>query len=160
MRIGIGYDAHRLTEGRPLVLGGCMIPFEKGLLGHSDADVLTHAIIDAILGGAALGDIGRHFPDTDRRYENISSLHMLKEVRNLIDKASLSVGNIDGIIVAQAPKLADFLPHMAKNIACALGVADGVVNVKATTEEGMGFTGTGLGIAAHAAALLVYKEKG
>lgn len=157
MKIGIGYDAHRLSEGRPLVLGGCVIPFEKGLLGHSDADVLTHAVIDAILGAASLGDIGRHFPDTNNRYKNVSSLHMLKEVGKMI-KPSLYVGNIDGIIVAQAPKLADFLPLMAKNIAEALDIPKSTVNIKATTEEGMGFTGTSLGIAAHAVSLLLQSQ--
>ena len=155
MRIGIGYDAHRLVEGRDLVLGGCVIPFEKGLLGHSDADVLTHSIMDAILGAAAMGDIGRHFPDNDNRYKNASSLHMLEEVGKMIRKASLSVGNIDGTIIAQRPKLADFLPLMAENIACALDIPIPAVNIKATTEEGMGFTGTGEGMSAQAVALLL-----
>jgi len=154
MRIGIGYDAHRLVESRPLILGGCGIPFEKGLLGHSDADVLIHAVMDALLGAAAMGDIGRHFPDSDNRYNNASSLHMLIEVKKMLHKASLSIGNIDGIIVAQAPKLADFLPKMEENIAQALDIQLGAVNIKATTEERMGFTGLGEGMAAHAAALI------
>ena len=155
MRVGIGYDAHRLVEDRPLVLGGCTIPFEKGLLGHSDADVLIHGLMDALLGAAAMGDIGRHFPDSDSRYKNISSLHMLAEVGEMIRKAPISVGNIDGIIVAQEPKLAEFLPLMEKNIAKALDISVERVNIKATTEEGMGFTGMGEGMAAHVVALLV-----
>lgn len=155
MRIGIGYDAHKLIENRPLILGGCTIPFEKGLLGHSDADVLTHAIMDAILGAAAMGDIGRHFPDNDPTHKNASSLHMLVEVSKMINKANLTIGNIDGVIVAQRPKLADFLPTMAENIANMLDITIDSVNVKATTEEGMGFTGKGDGIAAHAVAVLM-----
>lgn len=155
MRIGIGYDAHRLSEGRALVLGGCIIPFEKGLLGHSDADVISHAIIDALLGAAAMGDIGQHFPDSDDRFKNVSSLHMLEEVGEMLRMASLSVNNIDGIIVAQQPKLADFLPKMSQNISERLKIPPERVNIKAKTEEGMGFTGSGEGIAAHAAVLLV-----
>ena len=155
MRIGIGYDAHKLVEGRPLILGGCNIPFEKGLLGHSDADVLIHAIMDAMLGAAAMGDIGRHFPDNDSRYKNASSLHMLGMVGEMICQASMSIGNIDAVIVAQRPKLADFLPLMAENIARTLNIHVGSVNVKATTEENMGFTGTGEGMAAQAVALIV-----
>jgi len=154
MRIGIGYDAHKLVEGRPLILGGCNIPFEKGLLGHSDADVLIHAIMDAMLGAAAMGDIGRHFPDNDSRYKNASSLHMLGMVGEMICQASMSIGNIDAVIVAQRPKLADFLPLMAENIARTLNIHVGSVNVKATTEENMGFTGTGEGMAAQAVALI------
>ncbi|MCL2398908.1 MAG: 2-C-methyl-D-erythritol 2,4-cyclodiphosphate synthase [Defluviitaleaceae bacterium] len=154
MRIGIGYDAHKLVENRLLILGGCTIPFEKGLLGHSDADVLTHAIMDAILGAAAMGDIGQHFPDNDPKHKNASSLHMLLEVKKMINEADLSIGNIDGVIVAQRPKLADFLPIMTENIANVLDVSIGSVNIKATTEEGMGFTGNGEGIAAKAVALL------
>ena len=154
MKIGIGYDSHRLVEGRPLILGGCVIPFEKGLLGHSDADVLIHGIIDAILGAAAMGDIGRHFPDSDSRHKNASSLHMLAEVGEMLRRASMSVGNIDGIIVAQRPKLAEFLPAMAVNIAGALNIPVGAVNIKAKTDEGMGFIGTEEGMAAHAVALL------
>jgi len=154
MRIGIGYDAHRLVEDRPLVLGGCVIPFEKGLLGHSDADVLVHAIMDALLGAAAMGDIGRHFPDSDNKYKNICSLHMLKEVEGLLRRAGFNIGNIDAVIVAEAPKLAGFLPKMADNISASLNIPVGEVNIKATTEERMGFTGTGEGMAAHAVALL------
>ncbi|MCL2422015.1 MAG: 2-C-methyl-D-erythritol 2,4-cyclodiphosphate synthase [Defluviitaleaceae bacterium] len=159
MRIGIGYDSHRLVEGRPLVLGGCIVPFQKGLLGHSDADVLIHAVIDALLGAAALGDIGRHFPDTDNRYKNASSLHMLGVVGEMIRQASLSVGNIDGIIVAQRPKLAEFMPLMAENIAKVLDIPIGAVNIKAKTEEGMGFVGMGEGMTAQAVALLIYKRE-
>jgi len=155
MRIGIGYDVHRLVEGRDLILGGCAIPFKKGLLGHSDADVLIHAVMDALLGAAGMGDIGRHFPDSDSRYKNASSTHMLAEVGSMIRKASLSVGNIDGIIVAEQPKLAEFLPVMAKNIAKTLDIPVELVNIKATTEEGMGFTGLGEGMAAHAVTLLI-----
>jgi len=152
MRIGMGYDVHRLVENRPLVLGGCIIPFEKGLLGHSDADVLIHAIMDALLGAAALGDIGWHFPDTDDRHKDADSMHMLKEVARLI--SDYKVANIDSVIVAQRPKLADYLPQMSENIANALGLSPDQVNVKATTEEGLGFTGLGEGIAAHAIVLI------
>ena len=155
MRIGIGYDAHRLVEGRSLILGGCIIPFEKGLLGHSDADVLVHGVMDALLGAAAMGDIGRHFPDSDNRYRNASSLHMLTEVGEMIRKTSMSIGNIDGVILAQEPKLAKFLPIMEENIARALNISPLAVNIKATTEEGMGFTGIGEGMAAHVVALLI-----
>jgi len=158
MRIGIGYDAHKLVEGRPLILGGCTIPFEKGLLGHSDADVLVHAIIDAILGAAALGDIGRHFPDSDDRYKDASSLHMLEVVGEKIRAIGFDVGNIDSIIVAQQPKLANFSGQMAKNIAEALKISPDSVNVKAKTEEGMGFTGMGEGMAAKAVAIIVKGE--
>ena len=154
IKIGIGYDAHRLVEYLPLVLGGCVIPFEKGLLGHSDADVLVHALIDALLGAAVMGDIGRHFPDSDDRYKNASSLHMLEKVGQMLCQASLSVGNIDGIIIAQEPRLSEFLPLMADNIAKALHFPSGRVNIKATTEERMGFTGKGEGIASHVAVLL------
>lgn len=152
MRVGIGYDVHRLEPGRLLVLGGCVIPFERGLLGHSDADVLVHAVMDAMLGAAAMGDIGRHFPDSDIRFRDKRSLNMLEEVGEMI--RPLTVSNIDGIIVAQSPRLADFLPQMAENIAGALRIPAGAVNVKATTEERMGFTGMGEGMAAHAVVLL------
>ena len=152
MRIGIGYDAHRLVVGCTLVLGGSVIPYEKGLLGHSDADVLTHAIIDALLGAAGHGDIGLHFPDSDDRYKNSSSLHMLEEVKKML--SPYTVSNIDTVIVAQAPKLADYLYNMKQNIAQVLDIPTDVVNIKATTEEGMGFTGIGEGIAAHAVVLL------
>ena len=155
MRIGIGYDAHRLASDRLLILGGCTVPFEKGLLGHSDADVLTHAIIDALLGAAAMGDIGQHFPDTDDGNKNASSLHMLKVVGDKIKAAGHTVGNIDSVIVAQRPKLTNFTKQMSQNIAQVLEVSPEVVNVKAKTEEGMGFTGTGEGMAAHAVALII-----
>lgn len=154
MRIGTGYDVHRLTENRPLVLGGVGIPYEKGLLGHSDADVLLHAIMDALLGAAALGDIGRHFPDSDPKYAGISSLLLLKEVVNLLEKERFLVGNIDATIIAQRPKLAPYIEEMRQNIAQTLGIRASQVNVKATTEEGLGFTGSGEGIAAQAVCLL------
>ncbi len=155
MRIGHGYDAHRLTPGRRLVLGGVGIPWERGLDGHSDADVLTHAVMDALLGAAALGDIGRLYPDTDPRYEGADSLALLRDVADRVAGAGYAVGNVDATVVAQAPKLAPYLDRMARNLADALGVARGCVNVKATTEERMGFTGRGEGIAAHAVCLIV-----
>lgn len=154
MRIGHGYDVHRLVEGRKLILGGVDIPYEKGLLGHSDADVLLHAISDALLGAAALGDIGKHFPDTDPRYEGADSLRLLQEVGRLVHEAGYTVGNIDATILCQAPKLAPHIQTMRTNIAGALGLAVDRVSVKATTEEHLGFTGQGQGIAAHAVALL------
>ena len=154
MRIGHGYDVHRLVEGRKLILGGVDIPYEKGLLGHSDADVLLHAISDALLGAAALGDIGKHFPDTDPRYEGADSLRLLQEVGRLIHEAGYTVGNIDATVLCQAPKLAPHIQTMRANIAQALGVEVDKVSVKATTEEHLGFTGQGQGIAAHAVALL------
>jgi 2-C-methyl-D-erythritol 2,4-cyclodiphosphate synthase len=154
MRIGTGYDVHKLTEDRNLILGGVKVPYEKGLLGHSDADVLIHAIMDALLGAAALGDIGKHFPDTDQTYKGISSLELLKRVRKLIEDKLYLVENIDATIIAQRPKLASFLPQMTANIAQALGIEEDRVNIKATTEEGLGFTGAGLGIAANAVCLL------
>lgn len=157
MRIGHGYDVHRLVEGRKLIMGGVTIPYEKGLLGHSDADVLLHAISDALLGAAALGDIGKHFPDTDPRYEGADSLMLLREVGRLLDEAGYTVGNIDATILCQAPKLAPHIPAMRQNIADALGLALEDVSVKATTEEHLGFTGEGLGIAAHAVALIATK---
>ena len=156
MRIGIGYDAHRLVTDRPLILGGCHIPYEKGLLGHSDADVLVHSIADALLGAAALGDIGRHFPDSSKEYKDISSLVILKKTGDMLK--SYGISNIDAVIIAQKPKLADYLPLMEENIARELNISKDLVNVKATTEEGMGFTGLGEGIAAKVAVLL-YKLK-
>ena len=157
-RIGHGYDVHRLTEGRALILGGVEIPYALGLLGHSDADVLTHAVTDALLGAAGLGDIGRHFPDSDERYRGISSLRLLAEVREKLKNAGWQAGNIDATILAQRPKLAPYIPEMGANIARVLGMDPGLVNVKATTEEGLGFTGRGEGIAAHAVALLYRGE--
>ena len=154
MRIGQGYDVHRLTQGRRLILGGVEIPYEKGLLGHSDADVLVHAVMDALLGAAALGDIGQHFPDTDPAYAGISSIFLLKQVGDLLEEKGYVVENIDATIIAQRPKLAPYRPQMAKNIADALGLDVSRVSVKATTEEGLGFTGTGEGIAAQAITLL------
>lgn len=154
MRIGHGYDVHRLVEGRRLILGGVDIPYEKGLLGHSDADVLLHAVSDALLGAAALGDIGKHFPDTDPRYKGADSLRLLQEVGRLIGEAGYTVGNIDATVLCQAPKLAPHIQTMRANIAGALGVEVDRVSVKATTEEHLGFTGQGQGIAAHAVALL------
>lgn len=154
MRIGTGYDVHRLVEGRDLVLGGVKIPYEKGLLGHSDADVLLHAVMDALLGAAALGDIGRHFPDSDEKYRGISSLKLLDCVGELLLGEHYLIGNIDATIIAQRPKLAAYLPAMAGNIADVLKINRNQVNIKATTEEGLGFTGSGEGIAAQAAVLI------
>lgn len=154
MRVGMGYDVHKLVEGRDLILGGVCIPYEKGLLGHSDADVLLHAIMDAMLGAAALGDIGRHFPDTDDSYKGISSIELLKHVKSLIDKENYVIGNIDATVIAQRPKLASFIPQMVKNIATALQVEENQINIKATTEEGLGFTGNGEGISSQAICLL------
>ena len=153
-RIGHGYDVHRLTEGRALILGGVQVPYALGLLGHSDADVLTHAVMDALLGAAGLGDIGRHFPDTDERYRGISSLLLLEHVRRLLADAGWRAGNIDATVIAQRPKLAPFLDEMRQKLAATLGISPDCVNVKATTEEGLGFSGRGEGIAAHAVALL------
>lgn len=154
MRIGQGYDVHKLTEGRELILGGVKIPYEKGLLGHSDADVLLHAIMDALLGAAALGDIGQHFPDTDPAYKGISSMELLKKVGFLLQEHHYMIENIDATIIAQRPKLAPYRPKMAENIAEALALQVGQVSVKATTEEGLGFTGSGEGIASQAVVLL------
>lgn len=154
MRIGQGYDVHRLCEGRKMILGGVEIPYDKGLLGHSDADVLIHAVMDALLGAAALGDIGQHFPDTDERYKGISSVELLKAVAGLLQENGYLIENVDSTIIAQKPKLAPYRPQMAENIAEALGVEKSQVSVKATTEEGLGFTGLGEGIAAQAVALL------
>ena len=155
MRIGQGYDVHRLSEQRELILGGVNIPYEKGLLGHSDADVLVHAVMDALLGAAALGDIGQHFPDTDSKYKGISSMERLREVGSLLKTHGFVVGNIDATIIAEKPKLASYRPQMAENIAEVLHLNKGRVSVKATTEEGLGFTGRGEGIAAQAAVLLL-----
>ena len=157
MRIGTGYDVHRLVEDRALVLGGVLIPYEKGLLGHSDADVLLHAIMDALLGAAALGDIGKHFPDTDDEYKGANSLELLACVYELVKEKGYEVGNIDATILAEAPKLAPYIPQMRLNIARALEIELDSVSVKATTEEKLGFTGEEKGIAAHAVCL-VYKK--
>ena len=154
MRIGMGYDVHKLVEGRDLIIGGVKIPYEKGLLGHSDADVLLHAIMDAILGAAALGDIGKHFPDTDPKYKGADSIMLLKEVADLIDKEHYVIENIDATIIAQAPKMRPFIDEMRINIAQALRISLSQVNVKATTEEGLGFTGSGEGISSQAICLL------
>ena len=154
MRIGHGYDVHRLVEGRRCIIGGVDIPFELGLDGHSDADVLTHAVMDALLGALALGDIGKHFPDTDPAYKGANSLELLKIVGQKLTAAGYRVGNIDVTMIAQKPKLKDYIPAMAENIAAALGIGVGQVNVKATTEEHLGFTGTGEGMSCHAVCLL------
>lgn len=154
MRIGMGYDVHRLTEGRKLIIGGVEIPYEKGLLGHSDADVLLHAVMDALLGAAALGDIGKHFPDTDPAYKGISSMELLRKVGELLEEHSFLIENIDATIIAQAPKMCPHIDTMRKNIAQALQIEVEQVNVKATTEEGLGFTGTGEGISSQAVCLL------
>ena len=157
MRIGHGYDVHRLVEGRRLILGGVEIPYEKGLLGHSDADVLTHALMDALLGAAALGDIGGLFPDNDPKYEGADSVGLLREVRRVLSENGWRVGNVDCTVIAQRPKLAPYIPQMRRNLADAMGVDLNCVSVKATTEEGLGFSGEGLGIAAHAVALIEEK---
>ena len=155
MRIGHGYDVHRLVEGRRLILGGVDIPHTTGLLGHSDADVLTHAIMDAILGALGLGDIGRHFPDTDPAYAGADSLVLAAKLVPMMAEAGLTVGNIDATVIAQAPKLAPHLPQMKENLARALETTPDRINIKATTEEHLGFTGEKLGIAAHAVCLLI-----
>lgn len=152
MRIGMGYDVHRLVEGRKLIMGGVEIPFEKGLLGHSDADVLLHAIMDSLLGACALGDIGKHFPDTDERYRGISSIKLLKETGILISEKGYSINNIDATIIAQKPKMRPHIELMRKNIADALNIDIDQINIKATTEEGLGFTGEMLGISAQSIA--------
>ena len=154
MRIGMGYDVHRLIEGRKLILCGVEIPYEKGLLGHSDADVALHAIMDALLGAAALGDIGKHFPDTDPAYEGASSMKLLEAVKKLLDEHCFVIENIDATIIAQRPKLLPYMEEMKKNVASALGLTGDRVNIKATTEEGLGFTGSGEGISAQAVCLL------
>lgn len=154
MRIGIGYDVHRLAEERKLILGGVEIPYERGLLGHSDADVLLHAIMDALLGAAALGDIGKHFPDTDGRYKGISSVELLKKVGELLEERCFLIENIDATIIAQEPKMRPYIDVMRENIAKALGIEVSQVNVKATTEEGLGFTGNKEGISSQAVCML------
>ncbi len=154
MRIGTGYDVHRLAENRELIMGGVRIPYEKGLLGHSDADVLLHAVMDALLGAAALGDIGKHFPDSDPAYAGISSMVLLEKVKGLLLKKGFFIENIDATIIAQAPKMRPYIDTMRENIARVLGMDTEHVNVKATTEEGLGFTGSGQGISAQAVCLL------
>ena len=154
LRIGHGYDVHRLVEGRELILGGVHIPYELGLLGHSDADVLAHAVMDALLGAAALGDIGALFPDTDEKYAGADSLLLLSEVVRTVTESGYRIGNIDATVIAQRPKLAPYIDAMRVNLAAAAGLDTGDVSVKATTEEGLGFTGDGSGIAVHAVALI------
>lgn len=154
MRVGMGYDVHKLVEGRKLILGGVNVPYEKGLLGHSDADVLVHAIMDALLGAAALGDIGKHFPDTDEKYKGANSIELLRHVKGLLEEKSYVISNIDATVIAQRPKLATFIPDMVTTIAEALELSENQVNIKATTEEGLGFTGTGEGISSQAICLL------
>lgn len=154
MRVGMGYDVHRLAEHRKLILGGVDIPYEKGLLGHSDADVLLHAVMDALLGAAAMGDIGQHFPDSDEQYRGISSLELLGHVGQLLADKGYAIGNIDATVIAQKPKLAGYRDRMRQNIADMLKIDISQVSVKATTEEGLGFTGTGEGISSQAIALL------
>lgn len=154
MRIGMGYDVHKLVEGRKLILGGVEIPYEKGLLGHSDADVLLHAIMDALLGAAALGDIGKHFPDTDPAYKGISSIRLLEYVADLLEEHQFLIENIDATIIAQRPKMRPYIDTMRENIAKALKIEADQINVKATTEEGLGFTGSGEGISSQAICML------
>lgn len=158
-RIGHGYDVHRLTDRRKLILGGVEVPFDRGLLGHSDADVLTHAVIDALLGAAGLGDIGTLFPDSDPAYAGVSSLLLLDKVAERLRMEGYRVGNVDATVVAQRPKLAPHIPRMRQNLAKHLGVPQEQINVKATTEEGLGFTGLGQGMAAHAVALLEVEDR-
>ena len=155
MRIGTGYDVHKLAEGRKLIIGGVEIPWEKGLLGHSDADVLVHAIMDALLGAAALGDIGKHFPDTDPKYKGADSLMLMREVKRILAENGYQVGNVDATIIAQAPRMSPHIDTMRRNIADALGLDVSQVSVKATTEERLGFTGRGEGISAQAVALIL-----
>jgi 2-C-methyl-D-erythritol 2,4-cyclodiphosphate synthase len=159
LRVGIGYDAHRLVKGRPLILGGCKIPYDLGLLGHSDADVLIHAIMDALLGAACLGDLGRHFPDTDDRYKDIDSGILLTEVKRLVGEKGFKIVNLDSIIICQRPKLAPYLEQMRGKIAFLLELNPEQINIKATTTENLGFTGRGEGIAAQAVVLLESVEK-
>ena len=154
MRIGHGYDVHQLVEGRPLILGGVNIPFEKGLLGHSDADVLIHALMDAMLGAAGLGDIGKHFPDSDERYKGISSLKLLEHVVALLAEKGFMFGNVDITLIAQRPKIGPYMPQMLRNLAGVIGCEENRLNIKATTEEKLGFTGAGAGMACHAVCLL------
>lgn len=158
MRIGFGYDVHRLAAGRPLILGGVTVEFEKGLDGHSDADVLLHAVIDALIGAACMGDIGRHFPPTDPAWKDASSIELLKKTAAMISGAGYEVVNIDSTIVCQSPRLAGFIPQMAENVSKALSLGSGMVNIKAKTEEGLGFTGCGDGISSSAVALLQEKR--
>lgn len=155
MRVGMGYDVHRLTENRDLMIGGVKIPYEKGLLGHSDADVLLHAIMDALLGAAAMGDIGKHFPDTDPAYEGASSMKLLEHVGKLLEEENYQIINIDATIIAQRPKMAPHIPKMVENVANVLKLEKNQVNIKATTEEGLGFTGTGEGISSQAICALM-----
>ena len=155
MRIGHGYDVHRLTEGRDLILGGVKIPYKHGLLGHSDADVLLHAVMDAVLGAMAEGDIGKHFPDTDPAYKGADSLALTRAVADLMHQRGYTLGNVDVTVIAQAPKLAPYIPEMRQNVAKAFGAPMDAVNVKATTEEHLGFTGSGEGISAHAVCILL-----
>ncbi|GAB6169069.1 2-C-methyl-D-erythritol 2,4-cyclodiphosphate synthase [Clostridium carnis] len=157
MRIGLGYDVHRLVEERDLILGGVRIPYEKGLLGHSDADVLIHAIMDSLLGATALGDIGKHFPDTDEKYKGISSIELLKEVGKLLEANGYLINNIDSTIIAQKPKMSPYIQNMRENISSALNININQINVKATTEEGLGFTGAGEGISSQSICLLISK---
>ncbi len=154
MRIGMGYDVHKLVEGRKLIIGGVTIPYEKGLLGHSDADVLSHAVMDALLGACAMGDIGRHFPDTEEEFRGADSMVLMEKVGKIVDEKNMLIGNIDATIIAQKPKMAPYIEDMRKNIAGRLGIDINQVNIKATTEEGLGFTGEGLGISAQAVCLL------
>lgn len=158
MRIGIGYDVHRLTEDRDLILGGVKIPFDKGLLGHSDADVLIHAIMDSILGALGAGDIGKHFPDTDPHYKGISSVRLLEHVADLMRQQGFEIGNLDAIVIAQKPKIGPYFQEMKEHMAQALGCSPEKINLKATTEEGLGFTGRQEGMAAQAVCLLVERE--
>lgn len=158
MRVGLGYDVHKLVEDRKLIIGGVEIPYEKGLLGHSDADVLLHAIMDSLLGAAALGDIGKHFPDSDDRYKGISSIELLKYVGSLLKENDWLIENIDSTIIAQKPKMAPHIENMRKNISEALNIDIGQINVKATTEEGLGFTGEGKGISSQSICLLTKKS--
>ena len=155
MRIGTGYDVHKLVEGRKLIIGGVEIPYEKGLLGHSDADVLVHAVMDALLGAAALGDIGKHFPDSDPKYKGADSLMLMREVKRILAENGYQVGNVDATIIAQAPRMSPHIDTMRRNIADALGLDVSKVSVKATTEERLGFTGRGEGISAQAVALIL-----
>lgn len=158
MRVGIGYDVHRLVTGRPLILGGVEIPYHLGLDGHSDADVLVHAVMDALLGAVGAGDIGKHFPDTDIRYQGISSLELLKQVINHVNSLAWEVGNVDAVIIAQAPKLSPYIEEMVRNMAGVMHVDPGIINVKATTTEKLGFEGLGRGIAAQAIALVLHRQ--
>ncbi len=159
MRVGLGYDVHKLVEGRKLIIGGVDIPHEKGLLGHSDADVLVHAVMDSIIGALGLGDIGKHFPDTDEKYKGADSIKLLEFVQNLVDEKGYAIGNIDCTIIAQSPKMAPHIVNMRENIAKALNTSIDNINVKATTEEGLGFTGAKEGIAAQSICLLVKVDK-